>query len=212
MTNEQQVDPQALLPWYVNGTLSDEERAVVEAWLSESEDAKQELASLQALQKAVQADQDTYTASEFGWRRLQKEIAKNNQTSVKSAGVVERLWKPAFATAAAVIIGLQVAIISGPSDDAGFEVLSGGPVLTKVDTNTQLVLQLQFKQQAEWTEVNGLLNDIQARLVGLPSALGVVEVVVPKQLVKEQHASQQAFVDWLGTQPAVKYAQVTPRD
>ena len=52
MTPERHDEPAALLPWYLNGTLSDAERERVEAWLRAAPEREADL----TLWRAVQAD------------------------------------------------------------------------------------------------------------------------------------------------------------
>ena len=58
-----------LLPWYVNGTLSSNEQARVEAWLAQSSEARNELAVLQQLAHQIKSAAIP-VASELGWQRL----------------------------------------------------------------------------------------------------------------------------------------------
>ena len=62
-----------LLPWYANGTLSDAERAQVEAVLRKDERAGTELQWLQQLQQRVQADAPE-VSDEIGFERTMRRI------------------------------------------------------------------------------------------------------------------------------------------
>jgi hypothetical protein len=55
-------DPETLLPWYVNCTLSDTERAIVETWLKTQPAAKAKLAAVNGLRSAISAQPDIVPA------------------------------------------------------------------------------------------------------------------------------------------------------
>ena len=57
-----------LLPWYVNGTLSDEDRAWVDGYLRDNPAAREELDWYQSLQQGM-ADSARRCRRRSGWRR-----------------------------------------------------------------------------------------------------------------------------------------------
>lgn len=94
------MDPQLieLLPWYANGTLTDADRAKVEALLRSDAHAATELAWLQGLQQRVQADVPE-VSDEIGFERTMKRI--HAETAAQDAAIAQATIAQGAAQAAA---------------------------------------------------------------------------------------------------------------
>ena len=64
-----------LLPFYVNGTLSADERTEVDALLAEDEALRQEVALLNHIRDAIKADAPDFSPGELGLARLTRAIS-----------------------------------------------------------------------------------------------------------------------------------------
>ena len=90
-----------LLPWYANGTLSDAERAQLEAVLHQDERAGTELQWLQQLQQRVQADAPE-VSDEIGLERTMRRIradAAVEQAAIAKATAAQAAAAPTTARA-----------------------------------------------------------------------------------------------------------------
>jgi hypothetical protein len=191
-----------LLPWYLSGRLDAAERAQVEALLKRSEPARAELETLQGLATAVRAEelernQHNPVPTELGWARLQRSLAQ----SAPAAKPARDWWRPSLAAAAALILALQVGILSRPASvESDWQLQSGGAVQQLTGGYR---VQLRFVDHAQWKQVRAFLLDVDGLLVDGPSTLGVMQVYVP---ANSRFADGQAMLSYLQQQPVVQHA------
>lgn len=106
-TTEQQA--LELLPWYVNGTLADEERELVRRELLFSLTCRKEFERLRRLQQAIQRDDGESAATERAFDRLLARIDDSNVSRPAFRGNLrQNVTRPNFAQAA-----LLLAFVSG---------------------------------------------------------------------------------------------------
>jgi len=193
-------DLMALLPWYLNGTLSADEQAAVAALLERSAPAREELAFLNEIAAEVRAEPEA-TVSELGWRRLQRDLQATAHV-VTTVPAKRAWWKPGLAAAATVIIALQVGIlVRNPADHTDTRLLGQRSVEQE---DSAWLVQVEFADVSEWRALADLLAGIDARLVDGPSALGIVRLAVDRE--NERFASAAELVNWLQQQPLVVHA------
>lgn len=152
-----------LLPWYVNGTLTGQERERVRRYLQENEHAAVEVEVLRGVRDAVKSE-DVGSPGEFGLRRL-KEGIRDTARPEASAGGPSRWWRPAMAAAALVIV-VQGALLIDAWQRGDTWVPAG------VEP-ARPILQLRFDPAATEKEIRGLLNELDIELVSGPSSVGV---------------------------------------
>ena len=185
-----------LLPWYVNGTLSADEKETVEASLAESEELREQLAFMKMLEAEAKAE-SAPDASELGWRRLKKELKNLDEQN----GPTRNWFRPAVAVAAVLVVALQINILNQPQTDSSYELLSGDAAWMK---SPHWIVQLEFKERASWQQMQDLLSRSGAQIVEGPSAVGIVRVAVPRN--SDQFTDEQALVNWLREQSVVAHA------
>lgn len=172
-TPERDAELDRLLPWYVNGSLSDDERARVEVYLAASADAREEVELLGRLRDHVKADQPAQSPGELGLLRLQRKIAADRKAAPARAGRFGDWWRPA-AVAAALVIAIQSALLfqswrdGGGVDTAGDGRLGGGAVI-----------EATFAPEATEAQIRAVLQAIDGRLIDGPGALGVYRIQLP---------------------------------
>lgn len=157
-------DPRALLPWYLNGTLSEEESRKVEAWLEqEGAQAEAELSMLRDLREQLQ-EQEHQGPGELGWHRLQRQIKKERSTERSTPG----WYRPALA-AALVVVVLQAGLLGqqwfSGADSSDWQTLSAPA--------TQGEIQARFNPDASERQIRELLRMLRLDLVSGPSAQGL---------------------------------------
>jgi len=191
----------ALLPWYVNGTLSDDERQAVEALLQRSAEARATLETLQTLQTDIKAELQEPAPGELGWKRLQKSIRnQSNPIQIPKAQRDRPIWNRFLAAAAVLIIALQVGLLLKTPTDTTPRLLGTEPGTGQFE-NAQ-IYRLVIAPDAAWSEVLALLQDLNAQLVDGPSALGVVTIAVKPPAEREA-----AVLEQLSNHPAIEHAQ-----
>lgn len=153
-------DPRALLPWYLNGTLSEEESRRVEEWLeSEGEQAEAELAMLHELREHLQ-EQEHQGPGELGWHRLKRQIQKDRA----SPG----WYRPALA-ATLVVVVLQAGLLGRQ----WFSADGANDWQTLSATTAQGQIQVRFNPGSSEQQIRELLRRLRLELVAGPSAQGV---------------------------------------
>lgn len=169
----------ALLPYYVNGTLEGDELAAVEAYLARSETARAEAAYLQQLRQAVKAQPAVNAPGELGLKRLQRELSRERATANAGERASERAqsaqqaardgvsgwWRPLAVAACLALVVLAGALTFELSSGGGEPTLAGGPSTAQ--------LQVTFNPQASEGDIRALLQSIDASIADGPSALGV---------------------------------------
>ena len=192
----------ALLPWYLNGRLEAAEQAQVKALLERSEQARVELDTLQGLAAAVRVEEakrnrQQTVPTELGWARLQRSLA---QPAIAPKARRD-WWRPSLAAAAALIVALQVGILSRPASlESDWQLQSGGTVQ---QLTGGFRVQVRFVDHAQWQQVRAFLLDIDGVLIDGPSALGVMQVYVP---TSSRFADAQVMLSYFKQQPVVQHA------
>ncbi|MBV1789668.1 hypothetical protein KQ940_16560 [Marinobacterium sp. D7] len=195
------VNLMALLPWYVNGTLSDDERLAVEALLQRSAEARATLEVLQTLQADIKAELQEPAPGELGWKRLQKSIrGQSNQTQLSKTQRDRPILNRFLAAAAVLIIALQAGLLLKPPTDTTPQLLGTKPGIEQLE-GAQLY-RLVIAPDATWSEVEALLLGLNAQLVEGPSAMGVVTIAV-----KPPEAQAATVLEQLNEHPAIEHAQ-----
>ena len=194
-----------LLPWYANGTLSDAERAELEAVLQRDARAPTELAWLQQLQQRVQADAPE-VSDEIGFERTMRRIradAAVEQAAIAKAtaaqaaaapkatravpatpSLTERIrgWfegmrlSPAFAMAALVIVVQAGFIFKLAGSDNEYEQVRSLPGAAAPSGQ---LFRIAFKPEASEADIRMLLVGVQGNIESGPGQLGDYYVRVP---------------------------------
>ncbi len=164
-------DLDLLLPWYVNGTLSAEERQAVEAYLETSAHARDEVALLSAMRQQVKEESIENSPGELGLKRLRREISLSEQQAPAPGETgkvvsISSWWRPlAVAACLAVVIQAGVIVTGGPGGDvdpAGF--------LRPAD------LQVTFAPTATEQQIREVLQAAGTSIASGPSALGIYDL------------------------------------
>lgn len=159
-------EAEELLPWYVNGTLSEEEAAMVRRYVQDNEQAAVDIEVLRRVRDAVKSEQ--YGApGELGLRRLKAAIREDTG---RAAGgrAPGRWWRPALAAAVALIV-VQAGLL--------VDAWRGGDVYQPAGVGTErAVIQLRFEPGATEEAIRGLLNELEVEIVAGPSSVGVYRV------------------------------------
>jgi hypothetical protein len=183
-----------LLPFYVNGTLAEADRAWVDEWLRDHPHARAELHWAKSLQTRLQEDVPP-VSSEVGMERALKRIRTEGPQPERArraappslferAGeffrslVPQPMLRPAFAGAVAVVALQAVAIVHllGEREDdvAQIRALQGSAVVDKGP-----YLKLNFKADAREADIRLLLVEVNGSLAAGPGQLGDYYVRVP---------------------------------
>jgi hypothetical protein len=181
-----------LLPFYVNETLDEADRAWVDGYLREHPKSAAELQWYRTLQETMQRDAPAVSA-EVGldkvMARIRAERAPARPVAKAGPSLGERLreffasitpqpmLKPALAGALAVVVvqGIVIANLAGKPDESS-EIRAHRP--TVVDPGP--FLKVNFKADAREADIRLLLVEVEGSLAGGPGQLGDWYVRIPE--------------------------------
>lgn len=159
--------PEELLPWYVNDTLTDEERSGLEEHLKGCERCRREVEYLKVLRSQVKATSDVTSYGELGLKRLLSDIKKEAQPSRRSAF---SRWQPALVIAASLIIMVQSFFLYNYWQKSEAITPLSGPMYGGV------VLQISFAPDANETQIRKVLQSVEGSIIDGPGAIGIYRV------------------------------------
>ncbi|MEM1431226.1 MAG: hypothetical protein AAGG09_17370 [Pseudomonadota bacterium] len=169
---------------YVQGALGGEARAAFEREMAERPALRAEVSALAAAQSVFAEDQEDAAAAEAGWERLSRSIAAEPAPALGTAPAPANLnRRPMLLQFAAVAIGavvlwqvLAVPYLPGP-ERAGFAPVSEAPA--------EIALRVGFAEGARVADLNALLDEIGARIVDGPGALGLFTLAFDDAAARE---------------------------
>ncbi len=186
---------QALLPWYVNGTLDDATRQHMELALQQSPALRSELLWLTVLRSQVR----DVCQAECGQRSADAGLdSLMALIHGEQSGKVTPLRKNSWAWVAAarklpLSMGIAAAIVLSQAVVSGTLLARTRDDLAPMSGGTTAVggqlLQITFKPQATEGDIRALLASVQGDIVAGPGALGVYAVRVPDNQGQQALAS-----------------------
>ena len=198
----------ALLPWFVNGTLEGEELALVQQHLGECLRCQREVEWLRELHAACVAGEATPGAS-AAFRKLRRQLEKprdgrDSIASLRRSWGRARLWSRwAIAAQLAVIAVLGTLLLSGSDGPALYRTLAARNAAAPVTGNLVVV----FDPATTEAEVQRILRGAGARIVDGPTQANAYVLEVPSgqtdgavQAIKAERAA--LLIEPLGPQGA----------
>lgn len=208
---QSQHELQALLPWYVNGTLDVDTFGYLEVQLEQSSLLQAEVAWLRLLRtqirdvscaevspRSTSAGLDTLMALIHGEQSGKVAPLRRRFTAWITAA---RQLPLSMGIAAAVVLSQAViigALLDRPALDE-VRMLSGGAMASGQ------ILQVTFKPTATEFQIRAVMSNVQGEIVAGPGALGVYAVRVPErqgQLALEKLRNESSIVDSVALLPS----------
>jgi hypothetical protein len=183
---EPEEEMEALLPFYVNGTLQGDGRVQFERYLREQSGGSEQLEQERALLELVRASAEQ-PATERGWEQLLQRI-RSEGTPTRwlhqlSAWFDSMAMRPGAAVAALVIVvqtGMIAALWHHSESPPGKTQIAA---TRSVDTPTRSavpLLRITFQPESRESDIRVLLVGMGAKIVGGPSQLGDYFVEIPQ--------------------------------
>lgn len=194
-----------LLPWYVNGTLEEDERRTVEAHLKECSPCALEwkqLGTIQAaaLEQAAEAPSPSSASLHGVLDRIEEYEGKRSRTPKERIGWLTKLlsamrepwWQPTPAFARVLMAAQLVLVIAlggmllFQGDESRRGGTASGPSTTPIQQNVTRIA-VGFTEGVSEQTMRDTILAIQGNIVDGPSALGLytVEVRIPPQRTEE---------------------------
>jgi anti-sigma-K factor RskA len=183
-----------LLPFYVNGTLEEKEKAEVEKAIKDDPSLKNEIEFLEKLRDEVKVQQSEDSPGELGLKRLQKTlyIEKQKEYSNKTPGSYERGWRIA-GIAACMLLVIQTVVLLPKWSSDNLVAAGGGKI---IHTGGQII-SITFVPDAREENIRNLLLTVDANIVDGPSALGIYKISVKKdvQLIVDKLKAHKNLIE-----------------
>jgi hypothetical protein len=191
------------LPWYVNGTLDQAERAAVTQHLATGcDECAREVRSLTAIQKAVKTVGDEAPEpSPFLLNRALAQIEdyertraqeQSRQTASASPGLWDRLresWWPTTPVFARVALATQLALVLILGAVAVYQYENPQVIYktTSDSSGTRAKLSVIFNEKASEGEIRQTLEEIHGSIVDGPTAQGryTIQLAIPLEQTAE---------------------------
>ena len=200
-----------LLPWFVNNSLADKERARIMAHLIECSACRTERDQLQHVQDLIAREDFDMPDYRFPFRKLMNRIdasERNRQSAIEdlpSRRSRDFRW-PLFASAASLVLG--VFLLSGIDQAGGISVDQSpgmGRTLTlerQKPAGTSHLVELIFEQSIEAQTQRAVFVETGSYIVSGPDAEGryVVAVLVPVDI------TDSTYIQSIRDMGGVKYA------
>lgn len=167
-----------LLPWYVNGTLSAEDRDWVDRYLADHPDARSELEWFSSLQSRIHETVPD-VPSTIGLAKVMKLVKADRPTFAErvSAFFGDFALRPAMVAGLFAIVGLQSVFIFNQMQQTEEDVDIRALRARAVEEGP--LLKINFAPDAKEADIRFLLVSIQGSLAGGPGQLGDYFVRVP---------------------------------
>jgi anti-sigma-K factor RskA len=200
---------EALLPFYLNGTLSGADLEAVEEWLAADAEAMAALAEAEMEAAGTSAANEAVRPPADALARFNRALEREaGPARAASGNPFAALWQRlaglpvglAWATAAlAIALVLYQAVYGGFGQRGEFEIAG-----TEQDEAKRPFALVVFKADARMADIGAFLAANGAAIVGGPTATGVFRIAVPG----ETGAEYDRLVALIATQPFVD--SVTP--
>ncbi|MBL4621867.1 MAG: hypothetical protein JKY89_05665 [Immundisolibacteraceae bacterium] len=169
-------DIELLLPFYVNGTLDEQETKQVGQALAENKDLQEELVYLQNLQTHVRQQKNENSPSEFGLKRLQRVLQKEqhlneDRQQLEMMSSAKNRWQ--YGAIAACLM-LVVLTVTDMKTDTDYQAAGG----TAISQHNGIVASVSFSPNVTEQQIRKLLLESHVFIVDGPSALGVYKLVI----------------------------------
>lgn len=187
----------AMLPWYVNGTLDDDERALVQHHLDECPRCRDEVEWLRELHAACVAcaEQEGPSGALGGLRQRLARRAASDPPRRGGWRTLPTLWRAVAVAQLGVIVALGAMVVSS-EDAARYRTLGSSRDGAIARGNAVVV----FDATATEAQVRTLLRSVDARVVDGPTQSNAWVLAIP--------AAQQArALERLRASPGVALAQ-----
>ncbi|SDU07451.1 anti-sigma factor family protein [Halopseudomonas salegens] len=187
------LDAEKLLPFYLNGTLTEGEVEAVEHALTDYPELQQELDFLRALRKHLKSQPAAANSpGEMGLKRLQQQLHKPQPASTARS---VRGWHIA-AIAASFLLLAQTAIVLKVEQPADYYP-AGGAVDGQAGGTA---ISITFAPETTEQQIRAVLLASNSRIVDGPSALGIYRILVQDEA--------DGTIAWLKEQDIIDSLQV----
>ena len=181
-------EAEALLPFYLNGTLSGDELKLVEDWLANDPAAAEALAEGDAEIEFVTGENETLRPSPHAFKRFSDALEKEPGPAVSPVSWLASFMKKTFAipaplvwasAAAALVVVVFTSNVSDRTTSNDVEVASASST-----ANAPFVL-VTFKPDAKMADIIALLAASKAQISEGPASGNTFKIILPAATVAD---------------------------
>ena len=194
MTRRDEVE--TLLPFYLNGTLSGADLALVEDWLANDPGAEAALSEAESELELISADNESIRPHPNAFKRFSDALEKEPGAAVSPVSRLSAWLGRTFAVPAPLVWASAAALLAMVAVNV---VLQNRPALNDievaggdVDENAPFAL-VTFKPDARLSDLAALLKASGARMGEGPSASGAFKIVISAQTLTDYDAATAAL-------------------
>lgn len=201
-----------LLPWHVNGTLSERQASRVEKHLAECAECRSEHTSQRALQQHLREEDSVVQTPHASLRKLMARIEQDDQApaAVRGSGQSQRIrWLVAAVVVQAVgliaLSGVMTWKLQSIRSEPRYATVSaaGAP------TTNALAARVVFSASMATGDLGNVLRGMKAQVVAGPSEAGVYTLAFPDTMSEQDVA---AAVAKLRARADVRFAEIAVAD
>jgi anti-sigma-K factor RskA len=194
MTRRDQVE--TLLPFYLNGTLSGSDLAMVEDWLANDPNAEAALAGAESELAFVTSDNEALRPNPNAFKRFSDALEKEAGPAVSPVSRLSAWLRGTFAIPAPLVWASAAAMLALIVVSAGnlgrprqndIEIAGSGAA-----DNATFVL-VTFKPDAKLSDIAALLKGSGAQMADGPSASGAFKIIVSAATIADYDAVTAAL-------------------
>ena len=189
LSDKEEARFEKLLPWLINGTLSEVEKNELEFALSQSEKLRKEKEILTRLQHQVTRQEMPNVPIEFAWQKMKRQIIdekKLKQNQALNASVnSEKKWRYIGMAASVLLILQSSSLLVSWKQEEAYKPLSSNSTNVR---NNAVQFTLQFVDAATALDIQQLLRENQLSVISGPSSIGLYRVSGPTDSIN--HAAK----------------------
>ena len=167
----------ALMPWYVNGTIREEDRGKLESHCAECARCREELALEQQIHRGMAQQPAVEYMPAASLKKLQNLIDGRAEANLKARGArpTRRFARPSLMAASVAALALAVSMLAA---DRVMVARSQGEARIRTVTDARVVpagevIRAVFAPEVTVTQLKVLLDEAQMRIVSGPTEAGV---------------------------------------
>lgn len=161
-----------MIPAYLRGELSEEERQEIETLAAKNPEIAADIEFQRNLKASLANDENAYEPGDLGWAKLSKAMEESDK-SIASSASQPKFWRYTAAILAVAAVG-QAGVLSSMAfnkgQDAQYVTASETPDIKTYST------KVAFGNDAKMSELTQTLQNVDGVIVKGPSSLGLYQV------------------------------------
>ena len=160
-----------MIPAYLRGELSEEDRQQVEKNAAENPDIAADIEFQRNIKLALSKDENTYEPGDLGWAKLSKAMEISDQRKADTVSQ-PKFWRYAAAVLAVAAIG-QAGVLGSLSFNKGQEAQY---VTASEPSDGNYTAKMAFNTNATGGQITKTLQSVSGVIIDGPSSLGLYQV------------------------------------